>query len=511
MKKIVISFIFVTSLFSLGGCTSLDVTPVSSITDDSYWKTPDHFDAFMNGLHTRFREGSFNYFLLGEARSDVFGDQPFGGEASQGMERLPYNTLNEENPVISNYGRFYENINQLNLMIYKILHTDNLTEAAGNYYLGQAYGMRAYYYFHLLRSWGDAIITTEPTEQLDLTNLAKAASPADDVMKFIKNDIDESVKCFGSDYTIKGRKAFWSKAATLMLKGEVYLWSAKQMGGGTGDANIAKAALTDIRQNVPDLGLMENYKDVFAYSQKGNKEIIFAMRSELKEFDMWNGSFGGNLLPYAATLATYYDASTGEKFDISKENLSGLMRLGIKKTNLARFDDKDSRKRGSLNGAYNKLEDGSLDLIGAYCYKYQGTQDAGSTRSNVDDYPIYRYADLLLLLAEAKVMLGENPADEINQIRRRAYGENYDEATIGFPNQAIDKDVNEALLEERFKEFLIEGKRWYDLRRFGSEYVFKYTLAESGNEKKLLWPIDKSTLTNNTALKQTPGYETSGS
>lgn len=107
--------------------------------------------------------------------------------------------------------------------------------------------------------------------------------------------------------------------------------------GGNRDANIAKAALTDIRQNVPDLGLMENYKDVFAYSQKGNKEIIFAMRSELKEFDMWNGSFGGNLLPYAATLATYYDASTGEKFDISKENLSGLMRLGIKKTNFSTF------------------------------------------------------------------------------------------------------------------------------------------------------------------------------
>ena len=158
MKKIAISFIFVTSLLSLGGCTSLDVTPVSSITDNNYWKTPDHFEAFMNGLHTRFREGSFNYFLLGEARSDVFGDQPFGGEASQGMERLPYNTLNEENPIISNYGKFYENINQLNLMIYKILNTDKLTEAAGNYYLGQAYGMRAYYYFHLLRSWGDVII-----------------------------------------------------------------------------------------------------------------------------------------------------------------------------------------------------------------------------------------------------------------------------------------------------------------------------------------------------------------
>ena len=511
MKKTVISLLFAASLISFGGCTSLDMEPVSSITDANYWKTPDHFEAFMNGLHTRFRERSFNYFLLGESRSDVFGDLPFGGEATQGMERLPYNTLSAEAPVVTNYVGFYENINQLNLMIAKTLETDKLSESGKNYYLGQAYGMRAFYYFHLLRTWGDVIIVTEPTGKLDVGNLAKAASPAVEVMAQIKTDVDESEKSFGSDYTIKGRKSFWSKAATLMLKAEVYLWSAKQMGGGTGDAGTAKSALTDIQQNVPELGLMDSYKDVFAYTQKGNREIIFAVRSELKEYDMWGGSFSGNLLPYAATLATYYDASTGEKFDISKENLSGLMRLGIKKTNLARFEDKDSRKWTSLNGAYNKLEDGSLDLVGVYCYKYQGTQDAGSTRSNVDDYPIYRYADLLLMLAEAKVMLGENPASEINQIRQRAYGENYDEKTIGFPHQAIDKDINEALLEERFKEFLIEGKRWYDLRRFGNEYVFKYTLAEDGNEKKLLWPIDKTTLTNNTALKQTPGYETSGS
>ena len=49
------------------------------------------------------------------------------------------------------------------------------------------------------------------------------------------------------------------------------------------------------------------------------------------------------------------------------------------------------------------------------------------------------------------------------------------------------------------------------LRRFGSQYVFKYTWAEKGNEQKLLWPIDRTTLTNNTALKQTLGYEPAGS
>lgn len=510
MKNIFISIAIVSSSFLFGTGCSLDMEPTSSITDANYWKTTDHFEAFMNGIHNRFRDNSYNFFLLGETRSDVFGDQPFGGEATQGMEVFPYNLLSAENPGVSNFGDFYKNINQLNLMILKTKEATVLTEEQKSYYLGQAYGLRAYYYFHILRTWGDAIIATEPTFTLDVTNLAKAASPAAEVMKQIKSDIDESAKSFDTNYTIKGNKSLWSKAATLMLKAETYLWSSKQMGGGANDASVAKGALTEIQQNVAGLGLMSTYSDAFEYKLKGNKEIIFAVRNQVKEQSLFNDNFKGKILPQRNYLGTYYDATTGEKFDLVKENRLGLTQLAIKKTNLARFDDKDGRKLSELRGAYNKLENGALDLVGVFCYKYQGTQDVGNERSMNDDYPIYRYADLLLMLAEAKVVLGENPAAEINEVRQRAYGENYDEATVGFPHQSIDKNVNEALLEERFKEFLIEGKRWYDLRRFGNEYVFKYTLAKEGNTQKLLWPIDKGTLTNNTLLKQTPGYETAG-
>lgn len=71
------------------------------------------------------------------------------------------------------------------------------------------------------------------------------------------------------------------------------------------------------------------------------------------------------------------------------------------------------------------------------------------------------------------------------------------------PFEAGDENVMEAILKERLREFFFEGKRWYDLRRFGKDYVLKYTTAQ---ESRLLWPINEGALTNNPALKQTPGY-----
>ena len=132
------------------------------------------------------------------------------------------------------------------------------------------------------------------------------------------------------------------------------------------------------------------------------------------------------------------------------------------------------------------------------------------------------YADCLLLLAQAKAFLGEDPVEEINAVRKRAYGEDYFNAhpEVQYPNDndaalyADNKSVKpdnvgamEAVLKERMREFMVEGKRWYDLRLAGDEYVLEHTTAEA---TRLLWPIDKNTLTNNSALKQTPGYESSG-
>lgn len=493
-------------LLVISSCSKkLDLTPVSSISDENFWQTPEQADVFVSGLHARFRSHTSSFQYLGEMRSDIFGTDPgsssaFTGEATQGVERLWLNNLNLDNPGISNYGGFYSNINQLNLLISKLGATNIVTPTNKNYYLGIAYGMRAYYYFQMYKSWGKVIIQTEPTTSIDISNLAKPASGEEEVVKLIKNDVEQSINAFGSDYSFKNTKAFWSKAASLMLKAEVFLWTSYR-GGGTADATVAKTALTTIQTNISSLALLPSFSTVFASANKGNNEIIFAIRNKLDEASL---PFASTFLPQTGLIANYYDSIGARKFSVTADNWGGLLRAPVKIATFRKFDDKDSRKWASIQPAYN-LVAGNYQIAGAFVSKYAGEQSPAG-RQYTNDFPIYRYADLLLMLAEAKIILGESPATEINLVRARAYGSNYSSLVNGYPNQAIDSNPKESLLQERFFEFLFEGKRWYDLRRLGDSYVFKYTTVPSSEAYKLLWPIDRTTLTNNRALEQTPGY-----
>lgn len=503
------------------GCNSLDLESESSITDANYWKSDTHFSAFNVGLHAQLRERAYNLFILGEPRADIYGDTPFGGEATQGMEIFPYNTLNRENVGLSNFANLYGVINQINLMIAKTEETGLLPAATKNYYLGEAYGMRAFLYFHLLRSWGDAILHLTYTSgaTIDLSNIQKAASPAADVMAQIKADITSSETAFGGDYSYKYGKHYWSLGATKMLKGEVYLWSGKQMGGGNSDYTTAKNALQEVK-SCPGIALEDNFTDVFAYTNKKNEEIIFTIHHGRDEYNMWNDSYRMNLVPQQAymTSGIYFDENGTSYADTKDAEMNGLLRLQIKKDFYNKvFLNGDTRKAGSIKAVYTKDSNGNLEYVAPIPYKFQGTMlSGGSTRSWLDDYPIYRYADCLLLLAEAKALLGEDIATEINAVRERAYGKEYfnaNKATLAYPNDkgdfynnnpfvAGDDDPIETVLKERLRELMYEGKRWYDIRTLG--YTDKYSTA---SQDRLLWPIDANTLTNNRELEQTPGYK----
>ena len=106
----------------------------------------------------------------------------------------------------------------------------------------------------------------------------------------------------------------------------------------------------------------------------------------------------------------------------------------------------------------------------------------------------------------------------LNQVRKRAYGSNWNEAKYGYTNS--DFKTNElAILAEKDKEFVNEGKRWFDICRMkdgknGKALAFCTESGYKGNgavlkeseSHKLLWPIDVTTLNADDTLEQTPGY-----
>lgn len=489
MKKHFLCYVFITAgLLFFPSCTEdLELAPDSIISVNSFWKTADDARGGLFGMYNQFRELSErDLYYFGESRSEMMG---FGLQNADFRIKYFQNTLSENN-ADRDWLIPYRIINYANLVIKFVPDIPFANEAEKNDIIAQAYTMRAYVYFILAKTWGNVPLVSEPVEGFDAEKTFVAQSSVPDVFQFIKSDLDQAGSLFSSDGFANGRSV-WSKPALNALIGEVYLWTGKRMGGGETDINRALQAIEQVEN--ADVGLIDNYAEIF--SNKGNREIIFSVHYSHPEAS--NNYFADMyMVPGDIT------SSIPEDIRAKLDGGGGLNWWAPSELVRNQFTNDDVRRDASF------LEVVSVDgtdttFLTSVVMKGRGFLDAG-TRRFVDDLIIFRYADLLLMKAEAKNALGMDPAVEINQVRQRAYGDNF--SNHQFVSGSREEN-DEAILQERLFELAFEGKRWWDLIRFGKAFEKVPSLQDrAGQEELLLWPITLETLSLNSKIQQNPGY-----
>lgn len=488
MRKLALSLCAVV-MFS--ACTDdLTLKPISQITNTSFWNTPEEAKGALNGMYVRMRtQAVTNLFIWGEARSEIW-VQNFGFDPSINFYAFT-NALSRVNAG-PDWTTMYSVVHDANLILKYVPAIPFSTEAEKNEILAQAYAMRAFAYFTMTRVWGDLILITEPTEGFDPATIYKERSPQAAVFTQIKADIDKSMALFPNNNFPAGRIK-WSKPALNALKADVFLWSAKRLNGGAADFTTALNAISEIEKS--DVQLLADFKQVFAFTNKGNKEVILGMR--FVEGESTGRSVFGGVTPLAAPTAPFTPQTVIDKL-LPYSGKDGYWQMSRLVTQ--QFSADDLRKDATFIEV-NQTKDGVTTFLYNIDQKWPGVI-TGGVRVMYDDLILYRYADIILMKAEAQNGLGQDPSEAMNLIRKRAYGSKFAAHTFVNGTKAAN---DEAILQERLFELIQEGKRWFDLVRFGKA-LEKVPLLKGKTENDLLFPLSETILSLEPLVKQNPGY-----
>lgn len=508
----------------------LDLGPIDGFGSGNYWSTEANVESYVDGLHKNLRDIYWEHSIVyGEQRGGhwIIGLTCDGSTAYWGD--VVGQNFDQDHTGVSNFANYYGRITNINNLLANI---DNIKmdDAKRNYFKGIAYGLRAFYYFDMHRIFG-GVPLREGIEviqgELDPIKLYKPRATPAQTLDFIKQDIKNSLEAFGSQngFGLHGTvaKKYWSKAATECLAAEVYLWSGKASLNGfltpnAADLQTAKTYLNNVINNY-GLAMLDDFAAVFDAKKKAHSEIIMAIHFAEGEATNSN-SWWQYSCDTGQTQAQSFREDGSAWNDPLGLKKGSYMGAEYKKAVFNMFDEADSRKDATFLANYRKNEAGELYVNGTHVVKNIGYINSNGDRVYCGDYVLYRLPWVYLSLAEIANYEG-NTADVekyINLVRERAYAENWDKATYGYT--AGDFTQNElAIFNEKTKEFIQEGQRWWDLIRMtstkgGDPLVFDvnasfetYPILDKATEAhKILWPINKGVLSNDTTILQTPGY-----
>lgn len=354
--------------------------------------------------------------------------------------------------------------------------------------LAQLKVMRAFYYYILIDNYGDVPYVTSFKEAETNPSRDPRAEVYNNLVTEVTAVIDELPDPSLASAISKGTA--YSLLAKLYLNAEVY----------TGTAQWAKASeMIDNLMALNKYSLEADVKAPFITKNENSTENIYTIpydEDNMKDFNL-----------HMRTL--HYNSD--KTFNMAVQPWNGF---AVVKDHFDTYADNDKRKAWFLYGPQFAFDGTDLEFTinpeipalnmdntyseeeiknsGARVVKFEIASGAGQDISN--DYPIFRYADFLLMKAEALVRMGENGDEYINQVRKRAGLGNLTDTTL------------DQILEERGREMIWEGQRRQDLIRFGKYNMAWWEKPESPAYRNLL-PVPQDQInTNENLLPQNPGY-----
>jgi hypothetical protein len=514
MKRL--HYIILIGCFGLFSCKKvIDLYPQSNLNTGTYYSNLEEVKAALSGCYNGMQRSLSNEWQFTELRSD---NAKQGAPGSTASANRDYSDLDmfipspSQQQIYNYWLATYNNIRNINIVLQKLgvvydesagTFTFNtisipITDVDRRQLAGEAMFIRAYHYFNLVRLFGGVFLVHEPiSPSLALQmNRVQAA----DIYKLIQADLVtgaasmNNLKFSQIAAANQGRATSWA-AKGLLAK--VYLTLGRK--------TEAVTLLQDVITN-SGYSLQSVYANVFSISNEMNSEILFAVRFKSGGIGL-GGHFGNTFAPIGSGSAVINGDGDG---------------LNYPTADLDTLTNGDLRKP-TLIGVY-----GTGTAAKWYVKKFLSPVTVADDGES--DWPVLRYADILLMLAEAQGY-SQSSIDLINSVRVRAGLPNYTLTTLS--SVAL---FEQALSTERRIEFAFENQRWFDLVRFNTtmttvtaeqsmkdhfadEYYAHYrlylpptpTLAELQGyvtREKLLLPIPQREIDNNTQLviPQNPGY-----
>ena len=492
-KLIILALIF------LAGCSEnfLDLDNPNKLTTQSYWKTGAELEAGLVGVYKAFSEGAnWSYWQrtnvqLVEGRTENF---TISKDVNSRYQISMFTNTPENSSSEQIYLGCYTGIFRANQVIHNADGINDISTDYINQIIAEAKFCRALNYFNLVNEFGSVPIIIKPAESEQ--DYFSEKSPPEKIWEQIINDLRDAIPYLPYSYP-EEQKGRATRGAAKAFLGKAFLY----LEDWSNTINILEEIVTN--EDKFGYGLMPDYADNFNDQNENNIESVFEIQYSRLRSPVWGGPDATSTV--IAQECAPYEKGGWEELKPTKVLLDAFLKEKTKDGGI------DPRAMATLAWSYpgstfyQSAFDSIWDEHEIHLKKNQNwwNENEGDWRSGLNEHPM-RYADVLLMLAEAYTMQNNivKASILVHRIRNRAQLTDISSAMLNWNQGRMIQEIR----HQRNLEFAREMVHWFDLRRWG---ILKETIKNSGVEghqnftsKHEYYPIPEEELRNNPSMTQ---------